>query len=126
MIRFHQASVFLIATALLVSTLPAGCQPITAPGTVYAAPQAAFTLALPPDFAVAPDASVGSAHWSEIKHFSSLSSRFRGCNLEISCLSLPACDVISQKVTIVPGVTVIFRRLFAVSVRNMPAVAART
>ena len=52
---------FLLAAALLLMILPAGCKPVTRPGTVDTAPGGAFTLLLPPDFALVPAAGPARA-----------------------------------------------------------------
>lgn len=52
MTHYHLRSLFWLVVALSVSMLAVGCKPISARGAIYTAPDAAFTLALPPDFEI--------------------------------------------------------------------------
>ena len=66
MIRVRRRPMILLAFTLLLALSMTGCKPVTVPGTAYSAPQGAFALILPPDFAAVPAATGGPAAVSSL------------------------------------------------------------
>ena len=66
MIHVRRRPMLLFAVTLLLVISMTGCKPVTVPGTAYSAPQGAFALILPPDFAAVPAAAGGPAAVSSL------------------------------------------------------------
>lgn len=66
MIRVRRRPMLLLAVTLLPVIAMTGCKPVTVPGMAYTAPQGAFALILPPDFAAVPAATGGPAAVSSL------------------------------------------------------------
>lgn len=66
MICVRRRLMLLLAVTLLLVIAMTGCKPVTVPGTAYSAPQGAFSLTLPPDFAAVPAAAGGPAAVSSL------------------------------------------------------------